>query len=117
MSIAAWPSIDPGQASAGLVAGLAQQPVPQQDSEQQRNDHDHERTADELGQGELPAHEQGEDRRRSRVAPSLYPCTVNGPGPNDRFRTVGNSVEIILLGSNTERVEDPSRRPPDARAT
>ena len=50
-----------GHAEVGLLPRLAQQPVPQHEPEQHGDDHDHDRAADELGHGELPAHEQGQD--------------------------------------------------------
>jgi hypothetical protein len=53
MSIAAWPS---GQALVGLFAGLLDQPRADEQPEQHREQHDHDRAADELGRGELPAH-------------------------------------------------------------
>ena len=34
MSIAAWPSIETGDAAVGLLAGLAQEPVAQEQPEQ-----------------------------------------------------------------------------------
>ena len=51
----------PGQAAVGLLAGLAQQLLPQEQPEPHGHQHDHDRAADELGQRELPAHQQGQD--------------------------------------------------------
>ena len=51
----------PGDAALGLLAAPRQQPFAQQQPEQHREQHDHQRAADELGQGELPAHQEGQD--------------------------------------------------------
>ena len=61
MSIAAWPSIEPARPRSACCARLAEQSRPQGQPEQHREDDDHDRTADELGRGELPAHQQRED--------------------------------------------------------
>jgi hypothetical protein len=49
------------QAAGGLLAGLAEQPVAQEDPEPRGEDDDHERAAGEFGERELPAHQQRED--------------------------------------------------------
>jgi hypothetical protein len=57
MSIAAWPSIDPAMPLVRLNQRIGK-PLAQEDPEQQGQQHDHDGAADELGQGELPAHQQ-----------------------------------------------------------
>lgn len=59
VSIAACPSI--GDSAFGLLAGLTQERVAQEQPEQDCQHDDHDGPADELRCGELPAHQQGED--------------------------------------------------------
>jgi hypothetical protein len=58
MSIAAWPSIDP---AVGLFSGRLDDPRPDEQPEQHREHHDHDRPPDELCSRELPAHQQRQD--------------------------------------------------------
>jgi len=51
----------PGHATVGLPTGLLHLPGTQEPTEQHRENHDHDRAADELAQSELPADQQGED--------------------------------------------------------
>src|SRR6202050_3459423 len=50
-----------GTSLSGLGAGGVEEPLPQQQAEQQRQQDDHDRATGELGQGELPAHQQRQD--------------------------------------------------------
>ncbi len=61
MSIAAWPSIDPAspRSACSRAASMMRERTNSRNST--ASTHDHERAADELGGGELPAHQQGQD--------------------------------------------------------
>ena len=52
----------PGERPVGLGARLVEQPPGEEAPEHQRDADDHQRAADELGQGELPAEQQGQDQ-------------------------------------------------------
>jgi hypothetical protein len=51
----------PGQAAVSLLGCLSDEAGTQQCTKEQRQDDDHHRAADELGRGELPAENQGQD--------------------------------------------------------
>jgi len=50
-----------GEAPVSLLGRLSQEPLAQHDPEHQRDEHDHDRAADELGESELPAQQKEHD--------------------------------------------------------
>ena len=50
-----------GQSLVGLATGFVQHPLAQEQAEQDGKEHDHQWTADEFRQGELPAEQQRQD--------------------------------------------------------
>ena len=61
MSMSAWPSIRPTRPNSACGPGILDQARPQEQPEQDRQAEDHQGAAHELGQGELPPHEHGQD--------------------------------------------------------
>jgi len=51
----------PGNALLGLLGRFTQEPLAQDDPKHQGDEHDDDRAADELGEGELPAQQQKHD--------------------------------------------------------
>jgi len=54
----------PGNALLGLLGCFTQEPLAQDDPKHQGDEHDDDRSADELGQGELPAQQQKHDHAK-----------------------------------------------------
>jgi hypothetical protein len=64
MSISAWPSIEPTSPPVRLLARLLDQAALQDQPEDDREHHDHQRTADELAEHELPAEQEPDHDRQ-----------------------------------------------------